>query len=73
MVSDQYRVNVVMGNDAMESERVRNKKGSISNPIPNEDVTSVLEYFGIATADKLEGYTMQAHDRLVSEFLTNHL
>lgn len=65
MVSDQYRVNVV---DAMESERVRNKKGSISNPIPNEEVKdiNVLEYFGIATADKLEGYTMQAHDRLVS-------
>lgn len=69
MVSDQYRVNVAMANDpGSDSEKVREKKGSISSPVPQENVASVLEeYFGIPATEKLYGYNMQAHDRLVGE------
>lgn len=80
MVSDQYHVNVAMTNEMMaeNSEKTRDIKGSISSPIPSEDVTSVLEYFGItsssagATSEKMDNhqFTMQAHNRLVNALKT---
>lgn len=78
MVSDQYHVNVAMTNEMMaeNNEKTRDIKGSISSPIPSEDVTSVLEYFGItssgATSEKMDNhqFTMQAHNRLVNALET---
>lgn len=70
MVSDQYHVNVAMStttDDMAEcNAKARDIKESISSPIPSEDVTSVLEYFGITATEKMDNqYTMQAHNRLV--------
>lgn len=71
MVSDRYRVNVAMCNEEVHAneseERVIDIKGSISNPIPSEDVASVLEYFGITPSERMDNqYNMQNHNRLVS-------
>lgn len=69
MVSDQYRVNVAMSSNGNEmaaeksNEKLRDIKGSISSPIPNEDVTSVLEYFGITPSEKKMEHP---HNRLVN-------
>lgn len=79
MVSDLYNVNVAMScneddvvtNENTSGKTKRNLKGSISSPIPSEDVTSVLEYFGIATSAVagMDSSTMHAHSRLVRDKL----
>lgn len=82
MVSEQYRVNVVNATISdtetmMEQETVtvRNKKASISGPIPaSADTISVLDYFGITANGQIafeKSNTMQAHNNLVSKNLVS--
>ena len=69
MVSDQYHVNVML-EDPTIKKQLSDIKGSISSPIPAEDVTSVLEYFGINPSDcghKMDNpYKIQNHSRGVN-------